>query len=229
MKRKLTSFDPSYFEKKKKAGVHFTMNDTFRHIYETNHWNNGESISGDGSSRSQTRTIENILPHFIKTLHIHSLLDVPCGDFNWMKNIDLGNVSYTGGDIVPEIVDRNRERYGSPQRNFITIDITSGPLPKTDLLLCRDCLVHFSYSDIRKALHNITSWDIKYLLTTTFPFQKINKDIITGDWRPLNLQLPPFNFPDPQYSINEECTESDRSFTDKTLALWPIGKLPVLI
>jgi hypothetical protein len=41
-----------------------------------------------------------------------------------------------------------------------------------------------------------------------------------GKWRPLNMQLPPFNFPNPICIINEKCTEGEGEFKDKSLGLW---------
>jgi hypothetical protein len=35
------------------------------------------------------------------------MLDAPCGDFNWMKEVDLSAVHYTGGDIVEPLVNSN--------------------------------------------------------------------------------------------------------------------------
>ena len=38
---------------------------------------------------------------------------------------------------------------------------------------------------------------IPYLLTTTFPGAAANEEIVTGDWRVLNLEAPPFGLPPP--------------------------------
>jgi len=51
---------------------------------------------------------------------------------------------------------------------------------------------------------------------------------VTGDWRLLNLQRPPFNFPPPLRLMNERCTESRGAFGDKSLGLWLVGQLPTL-
>jgi hypothetical protein len=40
------------------------------------------------------------------------LLDIPCGDFNWMKLLNLG-VDYIGADIVGELIAENRRRFGA--------------------------------------------------------------------------------------------------------------------
>jgi hypothetical protein len=153
-------------------------------------------------------------------------LDIPCGDFYWMKSLDLGVRTYIGGDIVKDLIQINEREYSNENKSFFQIDLLNDPLPNADVLLCRDCLVHLSYRDIFKALNNIINSQITYLLTTTFTSTRENKDIRTGQWRPLNLVLPPFNFPEPQKVINEGCTENNEMYNDKALALWSINKLP---
>lgn len=50
---------------------------------------------------------------------------------------------------------------------------------------------------------------------------------MTGDWRPLNLERPPFNFPPPAELLAEGCTEAEGRFLDKSLGLWAIKDLVV--
>lgn len=71
-------------------------------------------------------------------------------------------------------------------------DITVNPLPTADLILCRDCLVHLSFAHIDAALANFRASGARWLLTTTFPMIEENVDCEDGDWRALNLTLPPF-------------------------------------
>jgi hypothetical protein len=224
-RRTLVPFNPYFFEEQKKEGAQFGMKETFHKIYQTNHWSSGMSVSGAGSEQAQTEYLLIKLRSLVKELNVKHLLDVPCGDFNWIKHLQIPGLLYTGGDIVQEITLKNKSKYGSVKRKFITVDITSGRLSDADLLLCRDCFVHLSFNDISRALLNIKRHKITYLLTTTFPDCKINEDITTGDWRPINLMLPPFNFPEPVYLINEKCTEGDGAFRDKSLGLWKTDQL----
>jgi hypothetical protein len=134
------------------------------------------------------------------------------------------NVDYTGGDIVAELIDRNRQLYESESRKFLVIDLVQDRLPKADLILCRDCLVHLSFQEIFSALDNIKASGAEYLLTTTYTRLKQNYDIHTGSFRPIGLHLPPFNFPEPVQIIDEKCP--DQGFDDKALALYRISMLP---
>ena len=51
-------------------------------------------------------------------------------------------------------------------------------------------------------MSNLQESQSKYFLTT-HSGDFINKDIETGDWRPINLFAKPFNFPTPIYSFKD--------------------------
>jgi hypothetical protein len=136
-----------------------------------------------------------------------------------MQKVDLSAVYYIGGDIVESIISQNNRKFKSENKKFEVLNIIVDRLPQCDLLLCRDCFVHLSNEKVEQALENIRKQKIKYLLTTSFPATKNNKDILTGEWRPVNLELPPFNLK-PIASFNEGCTENEeRVYSDKSLIL----------
>ena len=218
-------FDYRHFKKLADKGISLSMKDTFTQIYEINIWKNPGSVSGNGSAPIQTAEITKYLPEIIKKYNIKTILDLPCGDFNWMHSVDLNVDEYTGADIVEEIIIKNQRTYGNGKYRFIVLDITRDDLPKTDLIFCRDCLVHLSYDDISRAFRNIKRCGITYILTTTFIEFSMNHDIVSGDWRPLNLELPPFDLPEPVETIDEKCTEGGGKFADKSLGLWHVKDL----
>ena len=179
----------------------------FTNIYKKNHWDGKESISGSGSDSNQTKIITKELSSLFKDFNISTVLDIPCGDFNWMKNVNMNKIHYTGADVVKEIIKNNTDKYEQDNIHFLNINIISDPLPKVDLIFVRDCLVHFSFKDIYLSLNNICKGQSKYFLTTTFTNRKHNKNINTGDWRTLNLEITPFFLPKPIKIIYEDCTE----------------------
>lgn len=205
--------------------ISLDLRSRFEYIYQQNLWGSDESRSGLGSTSIETETLRKCIPELIQSLGIHSVLDIPCGDFAWLSQVDLG-VSYTGADIVESLVTTNNQKYGSDSRRFVLLDLTADTLPQSDLILCRDCLVHFSYSNIQRALRNIKKSGSKYLLTTNFLEVATNRDIEDGDWRPLNFQQAPFHFPAPSHVIVENCIECDGAFRDKTLSLWRVEEIP---
>jgi hypothetical protein len=194
----------------------------FDHIARINLWG-ASSPSGLGSELAATRRLRAALPPFLARHEVRSLLDVPCGDFGWLSTVDLG-VSYTGADIVPSLVEENERRYGgsSTGRRFLKLDLTKDALPRADLVLCRDCLVHLSFENIGRAIDNIRVSGARYLLTTTFLDHEVNGDIEDGDWRMLNLEREPFNLPPPVDVLVEHCEEGDGAYADKALGLWEL-------
>lgn len=201
----------------------------FTEIYKKKRWTNVGSISRSGphSELATTETIRIELPNLFKNLGITSLLDIPCGDFNWLKDVDLDFLSYTGADIVSDIIHQNNERYAKKNREFIQMDILADELPTVDLILCRDLLVHIPLHDIFKAINNIKKSHSTYLLASSHiprPSVKANYDIITGQWRPINLLLSPFSFPKPLTTIDEKI--STEKLQNKRLLLWKITDLP---
>ncbi|MBK7391183.1 MAG: class I SAM-dependent methyltransferase [Bacteroidetes bacterium] len=198
----------------------------FTEIYRSKHWKSTDNVSGPGSEINQTETLIRELNVLFKELNIVSVLDIPCGNFHWMQKVDLSKIKYVGADIVTELIESNKQNYQESDRlNFQVLNLITNPLPQCDLIIVRDCLVHFSNKDILNAITIIKSSGSKYLLTTTFTNHHMNFDIVTGDWRPLNLQDKPFNFAPPLMIINENCTECNGEFKDKSMALWEISKL----
>ena len=194
-------------------------------IYKKNLWKGQDSLSGEGSDAPHVGTISDALPGLFNEFNITTLLDIPCGDFFWMKNVDLTGVEYFGADLVKPLVQENIKKYQKDRVAFQLLDLIKDDLPAANLVLVRDCLVHFSFADIFAALDNIRKSRSDYILTTTFTDRKNNHDILTGQFRPLNLEIAPFMFPKPIKIINEKCTIGDGAFGDKSLGLWKVADI----
>ncbi|HET8772557.1 MAG TPA: class I SAM-dependent methyltransferase [Thermoanaerobaculia bacterium] len=184
-----------------------------------------ESRSGGGSTRERGAHFRDaLLLDVLERFAIRSIVDAPCGDFNWMRNVVGERHAYTGIDIVEDLIAANREQHGNANRQFLCGDLTRGSFPKADLILCRDCLMYFSYVDICAAISNFKRSGAKYVLTTTFPGTD-SRDIRTGGWRPLDLQAPPFDFPPPVATIGEVPAGLQHDYPDKKLCLWERASL----
>jgi SAM-dependent methyltransferase len=197
----------------------------FDEIMHENRWQDAESASGTGSRLEQTEKIRNGIPPMLSRLKAQSLLDAPCGDFNWMRLVDLHGIRYIGLDVVVPLIEACQRTYGGPTRRFQVGNILTDPLPRADVILSRDCLVHLSYKHAFAALRNFRLSGATYLLTTTYISRKQNWNIVTGKWRPLNLQARPFKFPPPTELLVEGSTECDGECADKSLGLWPLASL----
>src|SRR5689334_23493969 len=101
----------------------------FSDIYNENVWENDESVSGDGSTLEYTANLREKLPDLFRQFEIKSILDAPCGDYNWFRHVSRGYVDYVGGDIVSELIDRNNEKFRDDQTHFIMLDIINDELP----------------------------------------------------------------------------------------------------
>ena len=197
----------------------------FTGIFENNDWNNHESISGQGSILKHTQIIIDKLPIFAKKHGVKTFLDAPCGDFNWMKHVKFDAVKYIGGDIVKELVTKNNALYANEDIAFQQLNIIEDELPEVDMMMVRDCLVHFNDKSIMDFLHNLTSSKVKFLLTTNFSLTKHNYDISMGNWRPINLQRKPYSLPQQIDILSEESTETYGQFPDKALYLWDVADI----
>ena len=203
----------------------------FNYILKNNIWGSDESISGPGSEIKNTISIRAEIPKLITKFNIKTLLDIPCGDFNWVKEMNL-NINYLGADIVESIIKKNTLKYSSELVSFTKLDITSNIIQdKFDLILVRDLFIHFSNADIFKSLQNIKNSHSKYLLTTNYNDTQINNDIITGSFREINLMREPFNFPKPLYEINDSGNikrpNTNILYKNKFLSLWNISNLEI--
>ena len=202
-----------------------SMERTFAPFYTDNLWGDKESVSGPGSNLVRTAKLRRELPALLQELGTRTLLDAPCGDFNWMKDTQLGIERYFGVDVIPDLITRNQELYGNDQRQFALLDLTRDALPRVDVILCRDCLIHFSYKHIADAIKNFKRSGSTYLLTNSYPLWPENTDIRTGDFRHLNLTSPPLNFPAPLKYIDEKYPEEQEQFFGKILGLWRLKDL----
>lgn len=202
------------------------LRERFSHIYFKNIFGGEESRSGEGSNMVQTAEIRRELPKLLREFEIKTLMDAPCGDWHWMKELPLDVDQYIGVDIVDSLIESNRQQFGNAATSFVCLNLASDQLPQADLIFCRDCLVHLTFKDIRRVIANFKKSNSKYFLTTTFTERQNNFDLL-GDavWRPLNLEMAPFNFPKPVKLLNEKCTEANGQFADKCLGLWLLDEI----
>ncbi len=184
-----------------------SLQEIFDHYYKSRYWmscTNLESASSSDSSIEYTEFFRRELEDVIRKYEFKSLLDAPCGDFNWMKLVVKKiDISYIGGDVVKKLINKSSKKFSARNIDFIIFDITSDDFPKTDLWLCRDCLFLLSFRNIFRALKLFMSSEIEYCLITTHPSEKINEDMKDGQYRKLNLLKSPFVFPQPHALLRD--------------------------
>ena len=202
-------------------------NKKFQYIYKSKYWQdikNG-SVSGAGSNQISTEKVRKELTGFISQNKISSIIDIPCGDWQWMSMLDLSNINYIGYDIVEDLIISNINNYKSTNVNFEVKNLIDDKLPKSDLIIVRDMLNHLNNVDINKCITNLNNSDFRYVGITNYLITD-NANNILGDklrlgdrWRPLNLSLPPFYLNYPSLNLNDTCnlTENDKL---KYLSIW---------
>ena len=170
-----------------------------------------------------------LLHTIIEKLKIHlkkdviSFGDIPCGDLQWMSYFlkTRSDVKYTGIDIVPQLIERHRDTYrDNPNVNFINADVVQSPLNMSfDFIFSRQMMQHFKNSDINRVLKHISDSGTKYMIATTYTDLKYNTELLSTNsyrFRPMNLELPPYNLVPPVCSYQEPESEVDY------LALWEL-------
>jgi hypothetical protein len=68
--------------------------DVFTTIYNESHWNDQQPQLGTDSRHQQTVEVKRILSTVIQELNCKTILDLPCGDFNWIKDVLSANNRY---------------------------------------------------------------------------------------------------------------------------------------
>lgn len=172
----------------------------FTEIFDHKLWYIDNTFDGLGSGMTYTETIRNTLPPLLKKWNIKSLLDASCGEFHWMRHVDLDGIHYIGGDIVERKIEINRAEF--PEKEWIVLDIIEDPLPKVDLWMCRDTIFHFPFEAVRDTFKNFINSEIKYILVSHHP-DLSNEETGYGGFNNICLTRPPFNFPEPLDMIDD--------------------------
>lgn len=151
----------------------------FTRVYATNLWEDAESKSGPGSRNNSPEVIESIqaLEYIVDAYQVKSLVDIPCGDLNWIKNFVMSraDIEYYGFDIVAPLIEHNKSVH--PDINCAVLDVVTSSPPKVDLVFSKDLIIHLNDNDIIKMLNNIKLSGSKYLLASN-NFGLPNSDLL---------------------------------------------------
>jgi hypothetical protein len=205
-----------------RRGEGATLQERFVDIYDSGVWQTSPDtpLSGAGSAPAVAERLGAQLPSLVAELGATSFADVGCGDFVWMKDVDLG-CPYLGLDIVPSVIAANQSRFGSDVRSFALCNAVSDPLPTAEIVLCREILFHLSFADARALLANVVRSKARWLLATTDPMTGFNADIESGDFRVINLCAAPFGFPEANRQLMDDALVPGRY-----VGVWDISRLP---
>lgn len=200
--------------KKIKHSQTYKIGKIFQNIYDNSLWdspeNANESRSGIGSILSNTIAIRKAIVQIISDFQIKEMLDISCGDWNWMKEIAQDLPSYTGLDVTPSIIKVNKKKYKKENINFINIDALSFLQQckdkQYDLILARHTLEHLPL-DYNIALINEIKRCSKYALINSKNLDTTNLATQIGGYSSINLLLSPYVeiLGEPIVKIDDRC------------------------
>ncbi len=164
-----------------------------------------ESMSGPGSTLAATVEIREWLPEMFKAHSVKSMADCPCGDWTWMGAVDLSRIDYAGYDLSPSLIATNKRKY--PAHHFESRNLLTHPPAKSDLIICRDFLVHLTFDHAASVLENFRESGARLLAVTTFPGAEnleLSPQSTGWGWRPLDMEAAPFCLGNPLDGVNEK-------------------------
>lgn len=181
-------------------------------------WEGNESVNGPGSTLALTENIRHELPRIFKQYGIKTMLDLPCGDWAWLRTVPLDGVDYLGWDVEPTLIAENKQ-LERPGVRFEEVNaLTRVDFPCVDLILMKDFLYHLPTRYVLPILLKVILSGSRYLLVTHNPgcrnelreneaagMQGVDGYFVT----PLDLTQPPFHLPQPIENIVEEANAAD--------------------
>ena len=182
---------------------------------EIGYW---QSASGPGSALNVASDTLKLIESTISKHNITSILDLGCGDWNWMQKLTLDKITYEGWDAGKSIIKSNTENYSNSNITFYRKDIITEEYPKVDLVICRDVLFHLPIEDGARVVEKIKASGAKYLISTSYnDVEKntiITKSLNNVDgfvFYTINLLIEPFNLRNNLAISSEECIKYEQS------------------
>jgi SAM-dependent methyltransferase len=198
--------------------VSWPLDEVFNNIYTHQGWGMQGDSSGSGSEPDFTTNTRALLTRLVKERGVRSVVDAPCGACKWtavwldeLRREGI-QITYRGFDIANQALKSARHNLmRAAEYHDVRIeygDITRTPLPRADLVLCRDVLQHLSYVNIRAALHNLANSGSTAFLIGAYLAGSANRDVADGSMFAVNLTAEPFNMrPDAVFSEGTPMTE----------------------
>lgn len=179
-----------------------------------------DTVCGWGSSEPHTQLVRKGFLNIVATYGLSKVADAGCGDLAWISMVDLTGIDYTGYDVHERTTWPELRSHGY---RLEIRDVTTTPLPRCDLVICRDVFIHLPNDMIAAALAGFRK-SARYLLTTSYvsdiAVEAFHNDerFVTPSLRhaKLDLRLAPFGLGEPLERIPE-------SLQNKYLGLWHLG------
>jgi SAM-dependent methyltransferase len=143
------------------------VEEIFSAIYREQRWGK----SDDFSSGEGTHTPGVVLPYveavgkFLRAVPCPpSVVDLGCGDFHVGEQLRPYCGRYVACDVVPALIERNKEKFAAANVDFRCINIIEDDLPEGDVVFLRQVLQHLNNAQILSVVQKLYRY--KFLVLT---------------------------------------------------------------
>lgn len=158
-------------------------------------------------------------------LKVKSFVDVGCSDVVWQSKMDWTGIDYLGLDIVDSIIEENKNKYKNMR--FECKNLIEDDCPMADVIFIRNVLLHTNLIGIKKILNNVKKSGSKYVMMSSLPAVKENLETSCIWATRRNLELEPFNLPEPIVYIPEILPSFiKKKAKNNYIGIWRVEDLP---
>jgi hypothetical protein len=161
------------------------VEEIFSAIYRERKWGTDSDCSSGTGSRVESVVLAYVdaVRGFLQSLPSPpAVVDLGCGDFNVGKQIRPYCGRYVACDVVPALIQRNKDKFAGMQVDFRCIDVIDDDLPDGDIVFLRQVLQHLNNAQILKVVHKLYRYRFLVLtehVPTNLAFPP-NRDKATG-------------------------------------------------
>lgn len=145
----------------------------FSEVYAKAIWGKAGDVTDQFFSGHGSHLADHVEPYvaavsqFLQSCEIpQNVVDLGCGDFNVGSQIRQYGAKYIACDVVPDLIERNQNKFQELDVDFRCIDITEDPLPNGDVVIVRQVLQHLSNEHIKRVVNKLNGF--KWLVLTEY-------------------------------------------------------------
>lgn len=148
----------------------------FAEIYDKGLWGKSQNpdhryFSGPGSHEESVVTpYIDAVGDFLRSFpEARNVVDLGCGDFSVGSSLRPFCSGYIAVDVVPQVIEYNKSRYGHLDVAFMVLDAIADPLPEGDVVFVRQVLQHLSNNQIMRVVQKLVQAYSFLILTEHLP------------------------------------------------------------
>lgn len=174
---------------------------SFDKMYRLKRWVGDSDSSGSGTGSTVAGNFQYVqtISRMISELDIQSVVEVGCGDFVVMNNVQFGVATYHGWDVSKIAINLARQLTNNPGTHF-SVSGVNQVYEGGDLLVLKDVLQHLSIQDGTRILSQLHKYKYAIITNDLNPGQpNVDRDLKTGlpllpgGYRSLDVRQPPFD------------------------------------